>query len=626
MPATLTKDGDTLVVDLSTARGVEFKDALDKVRDVPGRRYNPEDKTWHVPADASTADRVVHSIQPIMEDSLRDWIRNERVKATEALTTPLPEDAQVLSPLADTLYPYQRAFVNLAVRKRFIINADDMGLGKTIQALAVVAEYQLLPSPDGTSPEGPKLIVCPNSVKGVWAREIKKWLGEDEPHYIIDGTTPKSRHNQLVTAINDDAFAIVNYEQLRVQKATLEVNHRNGSKSKRSIEVLKQPLFELPFLAKAEPSFDDLDARTIERARTSKHRTDWLAVIADEAHRAKNRRASQTKGLHRVRADLKLAQTGTPLMNTPDELWSILHWLFPDEYTSFWDFYETYVDYTEGYFGKVITGVRNPDALRFELRERLVRRTKDEVLDLPEKTRVIVPVTLATKERKFYDEVASQVWVDLVNEAKDAGNDALATALESGSLGNLIKIPNGAARMVRLQQVLEHPSNIDAERVDTSGKMDACEEIILDNADQQHVVFLKFKQSVRIFAERLREKGLSVGTYTGDTPPAVRTSLEDQFQAGDIDVMVGTLDAMREGITLTAASVCHFLTRAWVPGWNEQAEDRLHRNGQHDPVTIYIYEVEDSVDDGKVRPANLLKEAIVSTVLVKDEIKEKRNK
>jgi hypothetical protein len=70
-------------------------------------------------------------------------------------------------------------------------------------------------------------------------------------------------------------------------------------------------------------------------------------------------------------------------MNTPDELWSILHWLFPDEYTSYWDFYETYVDYTEGYFGKVITGVRNPDALRFELHERLVRRTKDQVLDLP---------------------------------------------------------------------------------------------------------------------------------------------------------------------------------------------------------------------------------------------------
>lgn len=630
MPATLTKEGDSLVLDLSTARGSEFKEGLDKIRDVPGRRYNPDDKTWRVPADGPTADRVIHSIQPIVADDLMSWVKMERIKATDALTTPLPDDAELFSPLKDTLYAYQRAFVNLAARKRYIINADDMGLGKTIQALGVIDEYRRLAAEkdgSGITVDGPKLIVCPNSVKGVWAREIVKWLGDNEAHQIIDATSPAGRHNQLVTAINEDAFAIVNYEQLRVQDAKLEVKHRDGKKSKRNIEVLKQPLFELPFLAAAKPSWEDLqEPRVIERARTSKARKDWLAVVADEAHRAKNRRASQTKGLHRIRADLKLAQTGTPLMNTPDELWSILHWLFPKEYTSFWDFYETYVDYTEGYFGKVITGVRNPDALRFELRDRLVRRTKDQVLDLPDKTRVTVPVTLASSERKFYNEVEKQVWIDLQDEA-NAGNDTLANALNSGSLKSLLKIPNGAARMVRLQQALEHPENLDAEaRVTTSAKMDACQEIILDNCDQPHVVFLKFKNSVRIFAERLKEKGLNVGIYTGDTPPAVRTSLEDQFQRGEIDVMVGTLDAMREGITLTAASVCHFLTRAWVPGWNEQAEDRLHRNGQKNAVTIYIYEVSNTVDDGKVRPANLLKEAIVSTVLVKDEIKESQHK
>jgi hypothetical protein len=82
-------------------------------------------------------------------------------------------------------------------------------------------------------------------------------------------------------------------------------------------------------------------------------------------------------------------------MNSPDELWSPLHWLFPKEYTSYWRFYETYVDYTEGYFGKVITGVRNPDALRFELQGRLYPAHQGQVLDLPEKQRIIVPVSWA---------------------------------------------------------------------------------------------------------------------------------------------------------------------------------------------------------------------------------------
>jgi SNF2 family DNA or RNA helicase len=502
-----------------------------------------------------------------------------------------------------------------------------MGLGKTLQSIAVVDEYRYREATDdGTGlifPEGPKLIVCPNSVKGVWAREIHTWLGDNEPVQIIDATSAKSRHNQLIRSINEKCWTIVNYEQLRVKKEKVEIKHRNGTKSERSVEVLKEPLYELPFLAAAEPSLEDLTPHVIERARKSKMREIWMACVADEVHRAKNRRASQTKGLHRVDGYLKLAQTGTPLQNAPDELWSILHWLFPEEYTSYWRFYEDYVEYTEGYVGKVIPGVRNPDALRFELRERLVRRTKDQVLDLPEKQRVIVPVALSAQTRRVYDELESQVWIDLAEEAKADGNDALAEAIVSGDLSKLLKIPNGAARMTRLQEFLEHPSNIDADdRAKDSEKLDACEEIILDNKHTPHVVFCKYKHTTAVFAERLREKGLRVGVFTGDVPTAERTEIEDAFQRFDLDVIVGTLDAMQMGLTLTASSTEHFISRAWVPAWNEQAEDRCHRVGQRHPLTIYIYEAPDTVDDGKVRPANRLKENIVKTVLEKDHIKE----
>lgn len=624
MPATLTKNGDKLILDLSTASGLDFKDGLDKIREVPGRKYNPEDKTWYVEASSQNADRIIHAIQPKVADDLMEWVRQERINATESLTTPLPDDAELLTPLTEVLYGYQRAYVNLAADKRKIICADDMGLGKTLQALGVVDEYRYrAAAADGNFPEGPKLIVCPNSVKGVWAREINTWLGSDEPVQIIDGSTAKSRHNQLLRAILENCWTIVNYEQLRVRKEEVEIKHRDGSKSKRSVEVLKEPLYELPFLAAAEPTLDDLTPSVVERARKSKSREIWMAAIADEVHRAKNRRASQTKGLHRVDAYLKLAQTGTPLQNAPDELWSILHWLFPEEYTSYWRFYEDYVEYTEGYFGKVITGVRNPDALRFELRERLVRRTKDQVLDLPEKQRVIVPVTLEAQTRKVYDELENQVWIDLAEDAKNEGNEALAEAIVAGDLGKLLKIPNGAARMTRLQEFLEHPSTIDAhDRAKETEKMDAVQEIILDNANIQHVVYCKYKPPVRILAERLREKGLRVGVFTGDVSTQERTEIEDSFQRGELDVIVGTIDALKEGVTLTAASTGHFMTRMWVPAVNEQAEDRLHRVGQHDPVTIYIYEVPATVDDGKVRPANRLKESIVKTVLEKDHIKE----
>jgi SNF2 family DNA or RNA helicase len=115
--------------------------------------------------------------------------------------------------------------------------------------------------------------------------------------------------------------------------------------------------------------------------------------------------------------------------------------------------------------------------------------------------------------------------------------------------------------------------------------------------------------------------GLAARAYTGETDSKERADIEDAFQRGEIQVLVGT-SAMREGITLTAADTAHFLERAWVPAWNAQAEDRLHRIGQRDPVTIYIYEAENTVDDGTVFLTNRRKDSIVKTVLPQDEVKE----
>jgi hypothetical protein len=142
----------------------------------------------------------------------------------------------------------------------------------------------------------------------------------------------------------------------------------------------------------------------------------------------------------------------------PDELWSPLHWLFPKEYTSYWRFFETYVDYTEGYFGKVITGVRNPDALRFELQGRLYRRTKAQVLDLPEKQRIVVPVDMGAKQRKLYTEAEKGLWIE-VEKAVAGGRRGRGGFVEAAAAEgrNFYTLPNGAARTVRLRRCCRTP-------------------------------------------------------------------------------------------------------------------------------------------------------------------------
>ena len=320
MPPVLRRNDaeQTLELDLAGARGSEFQDALFKIKEIPGRRYDGARKIWSIPMDPDVAHRAVATIRPTVDQELLDWIRDSRTQEADSITTPLPSDAKLLLPWANRrldyqpefvndepftgLKDYQRAAVDLVVKKKRAILADDMGLGKTIQAIATVQEHLLRQATvgDGTELQGPKLVIAPSSVKGGWLREIRRWLGPDEPVQVITGTTPKARHNQLVKGIEEDAWIVTNWEQIQIEKIVKQT--RSGAK--RTVRQLKEQLYET---------------------------TPWVAVIADEVHRAKNRKAKRTEGLWRIQSEhIMLGLTGTPVQNSPDELWALLRWLWPE--------------------------------------------------------------------------------------------------------------------------------------------------------------------------------------------------------------------------------------------------------------------------------------------------------
>jgi SNF2 family DNA or RNA helicase len=379
---------------------------------------------------------------------------------------------------------------------------------------------------------------------------------------------------------------------------------RNGGR--KTVTAMKEPLFES---------------------------TEWLAVIADEAHRAKNRDAKQTQGLWRVSGSVMYALTGTPIMNSPDEIWSILRWLWPGEYheqgakknaVPYWGFYEDYVDYYEDHFKrKVITGVKNPDALRFVLKDKLVRRTAD-ILGLKGRKRIHYPVPLNPGQQKLYDEAEKSMWLAVekdIAEGNKAALDFARTAVEGGGIANLIRIPNGAARMVRLLQIIENAALLGGS--DDSATMDNFEEKFLDSGRAQWVVFCKYRESCELLGDRLQKKyGAKVGIYNGDVTPENRTKLEDAFQRGEIEVMIGTIDAMYQGITLTGGRRQFWMSRDFVPAKNEQGEARCDRLGQQHLVLVYIPQAENTVATEKVDPINRLKESIVKTVLPQVKIEE----
>jgi SNF2 family DNA or RNA helicase len=646
MTAFLTRSDDGSVLEIKfEGRWSEIVDSKDKVREIPGRRWDGERKIWTVPCDAATADRLLRTINPEADDDLMEWLRDSMTSHEQSLTAPLPNDAKCLIPWAtqrmpwqpevvndekfNGALPYQRAAIRHMADHKRVLLADDMGLGKTFEALSAVEEY-ILGAPE--QPQGPRLVVAPSSVLGGWNRELNRWLNDPNVQ-IVDAKDPTGRHKQIIQGIADDAWVIVNWEQLRIKR--LEVKTKTGGR--RRLTVMKEPLFQYPQAHDWSDNIKDWDLAMYAKAERQFGKADpyWLAVIADEAHRAKNPSAQQTKGLHRVTGVLQYAATGTPIMNSPDELWSLLRWLYPNDYherganhmpgaVAYWPFFMTYVDHWEDQRGrKVVTGVKNPEALRHILKDKLIRRTA-KILDLKGRKRFFYDVPMTATQEKLYKAAEKDMWLTIEKDAAAGdkhANEFITKAAAGATAAELMRIPNGAARFVRLQQIVENSALVGGP--ESSGNMDDFMQKYEDSRPEPWIVFCKYRESCDILAARLRKAfGAKVEIYNGDVSTRDRTEIEDSFQRGEIDVIVGTIAAMYQGITLTRGHLQHWISREVVPAINEQGESRQDRLGQQERVNIYIPQAIDTVAAGKVRVINRRKEGIVKTVIPQDQIQE----
>lgn len=562
MPASLREDGDKLVLKLGGSSD-EFQMQLAAAKAIAGRRYNPEDKTWEFPNDLDALLQIVHTVEPEIDNDLREKVKDAKVSVANELVTKLPDDAALAVPWRDRLAPKQRAGIDFMAEHPHSLLADEMGSGKSVQAISTVVEHRIRTGKIGERFRA--LVVAPNSVTGHWARELQKWSGVDST--IIAGD--KKKREWLLA--DSEPWTIVNWEKLRL----------------------------MPDLAKIG----------------------WDAIIADEAHRAKNRKAKQTKALWKLRAPIQLALTGTPIMNDPGELWSLLRWLLPEQYTSYWAFFYNYAESYAGYKGKqVVIGVKNADSLRFELANKMVRRTKREIhSDIPEPFDPIVnEIEMAPAQAKLYEEVTKQFWVELREDIEKGelklDTEALARAVEEEDFEHLkLMIPNAASRLTRQRQVATSGALIGAE--DVSSKLDGVAEKILDAAGRPFVLFSWYKGTLELLNRRFDDAGVEFHFFNGDTPPVDRTEMAARFQAGDFPLIGATIASGGVGIDLYRASDVELVESDWVPGINQQAIDRVDRKGQTERVQATYWRTKDTVETGRIAPKLRTKDHIVTTIL-----------
>ena len=404
-------------------------------------------------------------------------------------------DAQRLAQakrLADGLYPHQVDGVAFLLGRRRSILADDMGLGKTRQSVVAMT---------AAVPEGPYLVVCPASVKHNWAREIA--LALDDAEVCIVGPEPPP-------SAGFQGWLIVNYDIL-----------------KRHFEALARQRFR--------------------------------GLVFDEGHYIKNHRSQRSVYSRRL-IDEAAAEpavhvlTGTPLTNRPRDLFPLLQLVGHSLGRSFLAFAKRYCDGRKNDYGHWMTGgVSNAEELSVQLQGIMLRRRKDDVLDLPPKQRAWIDVDVDAKVR---DELRRAVPRFLDDERTERG----------GRLG--IAMFSGARRRLAVAKV---PQTLDFVR----GAVEQGEKVIL---------FSCFTHATRRFARALGELCVTV---TGEVPTPKRPVLVDRFQNDDsVRVFVGQIHAAGVGINLTAASQVVFNDLDWVPANHWQAEDRAHRIGQTGTVNV----------------------------------------
>jgi superfamily II DNA or RNA helicase len=340
-----------------------------------------------------------------------------------------------------------------------------------------------------------------------------------------------------------------------------------------------------------------------QRADKEIQALDVKTFIVDEAHRVSNPATQQTRAAWAVAdgANHVIALTGTPMQDSPENLWAILRMLDKKSFPGIGQYRERYLDMVPNPFGGWdIRGIkRSTEHEFFGVFHTISRRAeKKEVLPfLPPKVYSKRWIELPAAQRTAYNKMAKQYLLETENGTITADN-AMVVA------GRLIQMSNATL------EILPNPKEGEPDLVrmiNPSPKVKAFMEDLKagDYDDTSVVIFSDSRQLLDLCAEAMAHDGYDFVSITGDTPTEERNTAIDRFQSGAVRFILISR-AGDTGITLSRASVMVRLTRAWSYITHSQAEDRVHRVGSeiHASVEFVDYITEGTVEEGQIARLN----------------------
>lgn len=538
-------------------------------KSLPGSSWSTSEQIWKVPLSWSACLALRSTFRSDLEigPRLTEWAANElavRISPVMALRELESADGD------EDLFPHQRAGVAfLAASKRALL-ADEPGLGKTAQAIRALKRLQ-----ENGEDVFPALIVCPNTLKKNWAREFAMWWPEVTAQ-VVKGTSAQ-RKKQLES--ESDIF-IINWESLRSHsrlapygsvalKRCSECGGHDSGVTETRCEVHLRELNNI----------------------------DFQSVVADEIHRSKDPKSKQTRALWSAtgNAPIRFAMTGTPIANDVVDLWSILHWLSPEDWPSKTKWIDRMIDTMLNAFGgMMVIGVKPhmEDEFYKSVNPYMRRMLKDRVLPwLPKVINDRRDVEMSTKQKKAYDQMRNHMIAELEEGGALVAPSVLTQTTRLIQFANAYAVLNADPTTGELKTTLSEPScKVDALMDDIKNG---------DFGNDSIAVCAVSRQLIELLSSAMTKAKISHGLITGAQNEDERQQAIDDFQNRKIKWILFTAQAGGVGVTLTAARRLIMLQRPWSLVDYKQAIDRVHRIGseEHDSILITDYVTEGTIEE-----------------------------
>lgn len=560
--------------DIYEVRFAYNTDIIEMVRNIPGRRWVPEQKYWTIPKD-----KLGFLINAVEGSAYAGqmYVKSEEdlnVNATYNVSAPIPEVTIDESEyyVKEGCKPFQHQLDTLkfdidrhnkGINSGFLL-CDSMGTGKSCTVINV-ATY----AHEHRKAKHCLVICCINTAKYTWEDEIEATTQGKYKGYILGS---RIRRNKTINKVGSG----------KQKLEDLECGKMYGPKGTEPLPY---------FLIVNIEAFHTKSGKVYAFANKILEMINLgeIDVIAmDEVHRNMSMSSISGKQLLSIKKKAKrdvewIPMTGTPIVNSPTDLFLPLRLIDAHAYKNYDAWCKNFCIYG-GFGGKEIIGHKNIPQLQNMLKGHMLRRLKEEIFDLPPKIQTVEYVENTPIQQKLYESVKK----DLISHRDEVINSM-----------------NPMTRFLRLRQVTECPELVDDSiRIDThylskNAKLARAYQIIQDivAADEKVLVFSNWLDPLRNLYRFLAPKH-KVCVYTGTMDQNTRESHKQAFMHNpDCHILLGTTPALGASANLPMCTNVLFIDEPWTKATKSQAEDRCYRANSTKSVNIITLITQNTLDE-----------------------------